>query len=156
MASAAINLDEYGMPDMRAAEGGELRPLPNEDVCWFFKEIDNSKVARRADPKFFETLYRFLVVAASAVVLVIGLLAPNVYGLLAGRRLVELEATRTRLTNRIRILEREQAELLRLERLAGEANRRGFKPVPLDNTHYLSAPPDGSQEALLRTRPRKR
>jgi len=105
-----------------ASDPYRLRAFPNEDVCLWVKPIDNSRVVREADPRMLETCWRFISVASLAAILLVGLLLPNAYGMLAGYKLHKLEQERELLVREQAALELEESRLLspkRLEELAG-------------------------------------
>ena len=102
-----------------------LRPLPQEDVFFYCKKIDNSRLAREADPQARGACWSAIGTACVALLLLGFVLAPSVAGTLAGYKLESLRAReRTLLTER-RLLDLQEAELLRpdrLERLAKGQN----------------------------------
>jgi hypothetical protein len=107
---------------IRAADGaGRLRPLPNEDVYFFVKRIDNSRVVRAADPTAGRTCWKFIGAAGVVTILLIGLFLPNAYGLLAGHDIEVLKAEQRRLLDERATLDLGEARLLdpaRLQELA--------------------------------------
>jgi cell division protein FtsL len=126
------------------AESFELRALPAEDVYFYSKRIDNSRVVRQADPQARGDCLATI----GAACLLIGLLAtaaaPKLGGILSGYQLQALEQERLRLTNEYRVLEVEEAALrspARLEQLARERNL--VQPSPEQIVH-LDPRADGS------------
>ena len=103
----------------------ELRALPHEDVFFYCKRIDNSRLVREADPQARGACWSAIGAASVALVLVGSLLVPNVAGTLAGYRLEALRGEERRLLDERRVLELEEARLLgpaRLEELAKSQN----------------------------------
>jgi hypothetical protein len=103
----------------------ELRALPHEDVFFFCKKIDNSRLVRDADPKARGACWSAIGAACLAVALLTGVLAPSVASTLAGYKLESLRAEERRLIDERRTLELQEAELLspeRLEKLARNQN----------------------------------
>ncbi len=97
-----------------------LRALPYEDLYFYRKSIDNSRLVRQHDPSEGSECWS-TIGAVCVVTIVITTLAPSVAGLLAGYQIHELETEHARLLNEQRVLEAREAELLnpqRLERLA--------------------------------------
>ncbi|MFN3322645.1 MAG: hypothetical protein ACK5AZ_04040 [Bryobacteraceae bacterium] len=94
-----------------------LRPLPNEDVHFFIKKIDNTRVVREADPAARSTCWHFIIGACMASILLIGMLLPSAYSLLAGYQIEQLKQEHQQLLNLKTSLELEEAKLLSPERL---------------------------------------
>jgi|SRR5579862_7999010 len=137
MATAAAILRRSGTADAtrRVASGGsasaavldefQLRPLPHEDVFFYCKKIDNSRLVREFDPAGRGTCWRAIGVACLALGLLTGVAAPNVAGTVAGYRIQSLRAEQQRLADERRTLELQEAEMLspqRLEKLAEDQN----------------------------------
>ena len=103
----------------------QLRPLPFEDVFLYCKKIDNTRLVREADPQARGACWSAIGTACAAVLLLAILLAPSVAGTLAGYKLESLRAEERRLETEQRVLDLQEAGLLRpdrLERLAKSQN----------------------------------
>ncbi|HJT88913.1 MAG TPA: hypothetical protein VJ732_13680 [Bryobacteraceae bacterium] len=103
----------------------QLRALPQEDVFFFCKKIDNSRLVREADPQARGACWSAIGAACVALILLTSVLAPSVANTLAGYKLESLRAEQRRLINERRVLELQEAGLLspgRLERLAKGQN----------------------------------
>ena len=103
----------------------QLRALPLEDVFFYSKKIDNSRLEREADPKARGACWSAIGVACLALGLLTSVLAPSAAATLAGYKLEALKAEERRLVNERRVLELQEAELLspaRLENLAKSQN----------------------------------
>jgi hypothetical protein len=99
----------------------EVPPFPNEDVYLYVKRIDNSQVLRESDPAARKVCWRLIGSSFAIAVVVIGLLLPTLYGLIAGYRMEALRQERQRLELDGASLELDEAKLLspaRLEELA--------------------------------------
>jgi hypothetical protein len=94
-----------------------LRALPHEDVFFYSKRIDNSRLVREADPQARGACWSAIGAASIALVLLTSLLAPSVAGTLAGYKLESLRAQEQKLLTERRVLELQEAALLRLDRL---------------------------------------
>jgi len=68
----------------------EVPAFPNEDVYFYVKHINNSHVLREADPAARKTCWKLIGSSLTIATLVIGLLLPGLYGLVAGYRLEAL------------------------------------------------------------------
>jgi hypothetical protein len=102
-------------------ESARVRTFANEDIYFWVKRIDNSRVVRRADPAASGMCWKLMGSAVAAAVLLITVLLPSAYGLLAGYQIQSLRDESRRLTNQLSSLELEEAKLLspaRLEELA--------------------------------------
>jgi hypothetical protein len=94
-----------------------LRALPHEDLFFYSKKIDNSRLVREADPQARGACWSAIGAASVALVLLTSLLAPSVAGTLAGYKLESLRAQEQKLLTERRVLELQEAALLRLDRL---------------------------------------
>jgi hypothetical protein len=103
----------------------QLRALPQEDVFFYSKRIDNSRLEREADPKARGACWSAIGAACLALVLLTSVLAPSAATTLAGYKLESLRAEERRLLSDRRVLELQEAEMLspaRLEKLANSQN----------------------------------
>jgi hypothetical protein len=103
-------------------EDFRLRSLPKEEIHVFVKSIDNSKVVRLVDRKDWMASLGMAAGVLFASLLLIALLLPGGYSLLASRRMERLKAEREALTNELRVLRIREAALLspsQLEQWAG-------------------------------------
>ena len=95
--------------------------FPNEDVYFYMKRIDNSCVVRETDPASRRICWRLIGSTFAVAMLVIGLLLPSLYGLVAGYKLEALRQERDRLNLDRAALELQESRLMtpaRLEELA--------------------------------------
>ena len=103
----------------------QLRALPHEDVYFYSKKIDNTRLVRDADPKARGACWSAIGAATLMVALLTGVLVPNGLSTLAGYKLESLRGEEQRLVDERRTLELQEAELLspaRLEKLARNQN----------------------------------
>lgn len=121
-----------------------LRALPNEDVFFYCKKIDNSRLVREADPRARRECWSTIGAACAVVALLTTVLAPAVAGTMAGYKIQELRAEQQRLVDERRVLELEEARLLSPARLQELAERQRFvSPAPGQVVH-LNPEGDGS------------
>ena len=125
-------------------ESYALRAIPNEDVALYVKRIDNSQVVRQADPQARSTCWRSIGVACTAAVLLIALLLPSAYGLLAGYQIERLKKENAELLTVERSLEIEEARLLSPKRLEELAKLQDLVDPAPDKVVYLEGKPDGT------------
>lgn len=150
MATLATILDRFAAPksfEQPAPRGRVLEELdpfrvpsfPNEDVYFYVKRIDNSRVLRESDPAARKVCWRLIGTSFAIAVVVIGLLLPTLYGLIAGYRMEALRQERQRLELDRASLELAEAKLLSPARLEELARMQQFvdpapqKVVYLDN-----------------------
>ena len=108
-----------------------LRALPNEDVYFFVKEIDNSRVVRQADPGERRTAWKVVASGGMIAAAVICLLLPSAYGLLAGYKVESLRSEQDSLLRDKSKLELEEAWLMTPARLEELARIQSFvDPAP--------------------------
>jgi hypothetical protein len=117
----------------------EVPPFPNEDVYFYVKRIDNARVLRESDPAARRVCWRLIGTSFAIAVVVIGLLLPTLYGLIAGYRMEALRQERQHLELDRASLELSEAKLLSPARLEELAKIQQFidpapqKVVYLDN-----------------------
>jgi hypothetical protein len=128
----------------RREDAFTVRPLPNEDVALWIKSIDNSRVRPQRDPETRSACLRFITMSSVSMALVIGLLLPNAYGLLAGYQLDRLQKERNQLRYERDLLRNEQAQLESPKNLAQWAKEYGLKPPAPEQVVYLPPADDKS------------
>jgi hypothetical protein len=117
----------------------EVPAFPNEDVYFYIKRIDNSQVVREADPAARRACWKLIGSSLTIAALVIGLLLPGLYGLVAGYRMEALRQEKDRLMLDRATLEYQESKLLDPARLEELAKLQQFvdpaptKVVYLDN-----------------------
>lgn len=130
--------DEAPRPRFLQQEDPYAIPLfPNEDVFLYVKRINNARVARESDPAARGMCWRMIGGSIIAAMLLMGILLPTLYGLMAGYRLEALRQERQRLELDRAALELQESRLLtpaRLEELA--RTQRFVDPAP-ENVVYL-------------------
>ncbi|HVW85325.1 MAG TPA: hypothetical protein VHB50_11625 [Bryobacteraceae bacterium] len=122
-----------------------LRALPNDDIYFYSKRIDNSRVVRQADPAARGECWS--AVGAAAVLLMLGLsiIAPHVGAVLAGYKLEALKTEHQSLIDQKRELEVREAALLSPERLNQLAKERNLTSPAGNQIIHLDNPSlDGS------------
>ena len=122
----------------------QLRPLPQEDVFFYCKRIDNSRLVREADPQARGACWSAIGAACLALALLAGVLAPSVAGTLAGYKLESLRADERHLLTERRVLQLEEAELLRPDRLEKLAEGQNLVTPVSGQVVHLEPKGDGS------------
>jgi cell division protein FtsL len=146
--------DEEAAPAPRAiahtlADPYRLRTLPNEDVYFFCKRIDNSRLLKEKDPRAPRECWSAIGAFALLAILVTAALAPTLWGTFAGYQLQSLKQERQRLVDERSMLEVEEAALVspaRLEKLARA--QKLLEPAPGQVVH-LEPRADGSMAMNL-------
>lgn len=133
-----------GAVSENAMEDYALRPLPNEHLYFWVRPIDNSKLKAQAAPEASRACVRSIVASLIAVIVLVAALAPLAYNLLAGYQIRELDAKLEQLRQEQALLEKQEAELLRPDRLAElAATERYLDPAPA-HLVPLAPPADGA------------
>ena len=150
MATLATVLDklfENGMNSARPAAhtaeaSAPVRPFANEDIFFHVKRIDNSRVVRAADPQAREACWKLIGSVVAAAVLLVAVLLPGAYSLLAGYQIQTLRQDAHRLVNERASLELKEAELLSPARMEQMARDQQFVDPPPQKVVYLDAESD--------------
>ena len=114
-----------------------LRALPNEDVYFHIKRIDNSRVVRQADPCSQGRDWKVIGGASVAAACLICLLLPSAWAYMAGFELSKLQDHNQRLLIEKSRLELEEAALLSAKRLQELADVQQYVDPAPGTTHYL-------------------
>jgi len=132
-------------PGMHAQEDPyRLRAIPNEDVYFYVKRIDNSRVVREAEPGARGAAWKVIASSFAVAVLLAGPMLPSVYGLLAGYRLETLRQEKHRLEIVRAGLELEETRLLSPARLEELAKKQQFIDPAPQKLVYLEGKPEGT------------
>jgi|SRR5579884_2087185 len=129
-----------------------IRDLPNEHVFLYVKKIDNTAVIREADPLARRACWRMIGSSVFAVFVVVGLLAPSLYGLLAGYRLEALRQEKQRLEMQCASLELQEAKLLSPARLQELARVQRFVDPAPHQIVYLDGKRGKEMARVIRSR----
>lgn len=117
-----------------------LRALPNDDIYFYAKKIDNSRMVRQADPAARGECWS--AVGAAGVLLMLGasIIAPHAGSVLEGYKLEAAKQERQTLINERRDLEVKEASLLSPERLNALAEARKLTSPAADQVFHLDIP----------------
>lgn len=121
-----------------------LRSLPNEDVFFFCKKIDNTRLVREADPRSRSECWSTIGTAVAVVALFATVMMPNAASTMAGYRLQELKQEEQRLLDERRVLDLEEARLLSPARLEELARGRELAVPAPNQVIHLDPRADGS------------
>ena len=120
-----------------------LRALPNEDILFFSKRIDNSRVIPAADPHSVGVARRLAGGSLLAGALFVMVLLPSAWGRLAGYTLETLRQDRERLVAERASLIYEEARLLSPQRLEELSRLQQLIDPEPESVHYLDAASEG-------------
>jgi hypothetical protein len=114
-----------------------LRAMPNDDIYFYSKSIDNSRVVRQQDPSAKGECWS--AVGAAAVLLMLGasIITPHVGSILAGYKLQALKQEQHSLLDQKRELEVREAALLSPVRLNELAKARNLTNPGSDQVIHL-------------------
>ena len=121
-----------------------LRAIPNDDVYFFVKKIDNTQVVREADPAANRACWKAFWTVVAGAALVVCLLAPSLYGLLSGYRLEALREEQQRLKVQEAAMELQETKLTSPARMAELANSQKLVDPAPQRLVYL----DGKEKTL--------
>ncbi len=132
-------------PDhVRGTGGVLLRSFANDDIYFYVKRIDNTRVVREADPEARGTCWKLIGSVVAAVVLLISVLLPSAYGLLAGYQIQTLRQEGAKLAAERASLELEEAQLLSPARMEELARMQQFIDPPAQKVVYLETSQSGT------------
>src|SRR5260370_16006580 len=111
--------------------------FPNEDVFFYMKRISNADVLRETDPAARRACWTLIGSTFALAIVVIGLLFPTLYGLVAGYKMVALRQERGRLGRDRTSVTVQEAKLLNPERLEELGKMQRFVCPPPHMVVYL-------------------
>jgi hypothetical protein len=128
-----------------------LRALPSDDIYFYSKKIDNSRIIRQADPQARGECWS--AVGAAGVLLMLGasIIAPHVGSVLAGYKLEALKQERQTLIDQKRDLEVKEAGLLSPEHLHDLAKVRSLDTPGADQVYHLDTQASEGSFARIQT-----
>lgn len=122
--------------------GTRLRVFPNEDIYFHMKHIDNSAVIRQVDPESDRASFKMVGLTAVAAALIIGVLMPKGYGVLAGYQIQALRQEQEKLLADQAALELREASLMSPERMQVLAQEQQFVDPTPERIVYLEGQTD--------------
>jgi hypothetical protein len=127
-----------------------LRPLPGEDIFFFSKRIDNSRVVRLAAPGSRGATWSAAGAMCLLAVLFTAAVAPRIASYFDGYRLEALRQEHQRLIDERMMLDVEEAKLLRLDRLQELARHHHLFPPKANQVVDLEPKGDKALAELSR------
>lgn len=127
-----------------------LRPFPMEDVFFYCKKVDNSRLVREDDPKAHGRCLSAIGAAAAIVALLTGALVPSVANTIAGYKLEALRAEERKLVDERRNLDLEEARLLSPDRLQELAQKHHLITPKAGQVFHLDGRSEGAVALMKR------
>jgi hypothetical protein len=124
--------------------GTSLRALPQEDVFFFCKKIDNTRLVREPDPKAKTACWNVIGASCLAVLALGCAMAPQVAMRMEGYKLEALRTEEQRLLDERRSLDLQEAQLLSPERLEKLAKGQNLVTPSSGQVVHLETRPDGT------------
>ena len=124
--------------------------FPNEDVFFYMKHISNAHVLRETDPAARRACWKLIGSTFALAIVVIGLLFPTLYGLVAGYKMEALRQERARLELDRASLELQESKLLNPARLEELAKIQQFVDPAPKSVVYLESKRDSVLQAARR------
>lgn len=118
-------------------ESARVRAFANEDVYFYVKKIDNSRVVRQHDPVARSSQWKLIGTGMSGAALAIALFLPSAYSLMAGYQIQSLRSEKAKLDAERASLELQEANLLSSGRMEALAKEQRFIDPPADKVVYL-------------------
>ena len=137
--SAAPRAARTTYTSAKTGDASRVRVFANEDIYFFVKRIDNSGVVRESDPAARGTCWKLIGSVVAAVVLLVGVMLPSAYGLLAGYEIQSLHQEGQKLAAEQATLELQEASLLSPERMQELARTQQFIDPPSQKVVYLDS-----------------
>ena len=124
----------------RAARGDCRVPtFANDDIYFYVKRIDNSRVVRAQDPTAGGACWKMIGSVVAAAVLLVAVLLPSAYSLLAGYQVQALRQEAQNLESEYAALELQEASLLSPARMEELARIQEFVDPAPDKVVYLES-----------------
>lgn len=117
-----------------------LRSLPNDEIYFWSKRIDNSRVVRQADPGARGECMSAMGAAVLVLALGVSIIAPKAAWMMEGYKLESAKVERQSLLNQKRQLEVQEASLLSSERLGELAAANNLTSPGVDQVVHLDGP----------------
>jgi hypothetical protein len=127
-----------------------LRALPQDNVYFFCKKIDNSRLVREPDPQAKTACWSAIGVATLAVAILAGVLVPGAASTISGYRLESLRAEERRLIDERRALDLQEAELLSPGRLDQLAHNQNLVTPKSDQVFHLEGNKPDAAVAMVK------
>lgn len=119
-------------------EAYKLRMLPNEDVYFYSKRIDNGRLVKQEDPASRRRAMGVMAGGLGFAVILILLMLPHLMNLMAGMQIHTLEAERRELVSSHDAIELEESSLMDPERMNAIARENNLVEPGPNQVFYLN------------------
>jgi cell division protein FtsL len=140
----AIRAQEWREPIRAQVDPFRLRSLPNDQIYFWSKRIDNSRVVRQNDPAARGECLSAMAAAVLLVVLAVSIIAPRAALMMEGYKLESLKVEHQTLLDQKRELEVREASLLSPQRLVELAKANNLASPGVDQVIHLQGQSDVS------------
>ena len=128
----------------REPDSNRIRAFANEDVFFFTKRIDNSRIVRQQDPAAGRACWGTIGASLAGAVALVAVMLPALYSAFAGYKLEELRAEKTTLMHERVLLDLQEAKFLNPQHLQELANKQSFVDPDPRKIVYLEGKQDGT------------
>jgi hypothetical protein len=142
-----ITAARLAKPDARAKY--QLRALPNDDVYFYCKRIDNSRIVRQSDPEAKGQCWSAIGAACVVAVLFGTVMAPKAATLLAGYKVQQLKQEQRALVEERKTLNVEEARVLSPGNLDELAVKRQLSSPGAGQIVHLQPKGEGAFASVL-------
>jgi hypothetical protein len=132
----------------RARDAFELRALPNDDVFFYTKHIDNSRLVRQADPAAKGQCWSAIGATCAVAALFGAMMAPKAATVLAGYKVQQLKQERAGLIEERKSLDVEEARILSPANMGVLATRRKLTSPGSSQIVHLQPRGEGAVASL--------
>jgi hypothetical protein len=133
----------------QARDKYQLRALPNDDVYFYCKRIDNSRIVRQADPEAKGQCWSAIGAACVVAVLFGTVMAPKAATVLAGYKVQQLKQEHRALMEERKTLDVEMARVLSPANLGELATKRELTSPGANQIVHLQPKGEGAMASVL-------
>lgn len=133
----------------QARDAYELRALPNDDVFFYSKHIDNSRLVRLADPAAKGQCWSAIAATCAVAALFGAMMAPKAATVLAGYKVQKLKQERAGLIEERKSLEVEEARILSPANMGALATRQKLTSPGSGQIVHLQPRGEGAVASMI-------
>jgi hypothetical protein len=133
----------------QARDKYQLRALPNDDVYFYCKRIDNSRIVRQADPEAKGQCWSAIGAACVVAVLFGTVMAPKAATVLAGYKVQQLKQEHRALMEERKTLDVEMARVLSPGNLGDLAVKRDLSSPGANQIVHLQPKGEGAFASVI-------
>lgn len=123
----------------RDREAFKLRPIASEDVFFFTKRVDNSRVVRQADPHAGRVQGWMIAGSITGALALVAVMLPALTTAVSGYKIETLRQEKSRLLNERASLDLAEARFVSTQHLQELARRQNFIDPGPENVVYFEA-----------------